>query len=681
MYTTTQRYKDQIIKLSREFTISILITPKTGSPITLTDADLKIGSVIMDEMVMTGDSIELGATPSASFEFEMILNQTNKSLNYAGARVEPVVTLILPATQTYPVESSESVPLGVFHIDEIDRGRKTIKFKALDNMSKLDVDYSKSTLIYPATLANIYANICSYCGVPVKPGLWFYNYTVPRKPKAGLTFRNVLGSLAQMQGSFARCDRLGRISIEWLERYTIATTVTPNTRSKLELDDGVNPVTGVTFETMSAVYNGTGSQPGNILDLSDNVLIQSNHQAILNNFIGYTVYGSYLTPHKTVYSGDPAIMAGDKITVTTVDNTTFNTNVTKLRYKYRGSSELNCEAKLTGKTNLIPAGSKNRGDTGDSTAALAAAMGMYVTADGSGYYVHDQPNLADSTQVFDGNTVPTPPPDYGPPWQLAVDGDFDGAYNGSFKYIGTKTNVIMPSTIKGQRITSYDDMFLEGYKSGYYGGSIILGVISNNPNITRMYKMFEGNAQVTYTSGKTLDISIMDTAKIVDMSYAFYFCGFSYVHLGGWDTSKVYTFANMFDDASFLEIDLSGWTNTDSAITMKNMFLSCSVTNLNISSLTTQNVTNMSGMFSGCDATDIDVSRFITTNVTDMSSMFSYTNTSILDLSSFDTTNVISTTNMFQACTATVGIARTQADADRFNASSNKPAGLTFRPI
>ena len=33
---------------------------------------------------------------------------------------------------------------------------------------------------------------------------------------------------------------------------------------------------------------------------------------------------------------------------------------------------------------------------------------------------------------------------------------------------------------------------------------------------------------------------------------------------------------------------------------------------------------------------------------------------------------------MFYGSKATTGYARTQEDADRFNASSNKPSGLTF---
>ena len=68
-----------------------------------------------------------------------------------------------------------------------------------------------------------------------------------------------------------------------------------------------------------------------------------------------------------------------------------------------------------------------------------------------------------------------------------------------------------------------------------------------------------------------------------------------------------------------------------------------------------------------------------TSSCTDMYRMF-FNNEKILtlDVSSFDTSNVTNMSDMFLWCKATTGYARSQKDADRFNASSNKPAGLTF---
>ena len=89
-------------------------------------------------------------------------------------------------------------------------------------------------------------------------------------------------------------------------------------------------------------------------------------------------------------------------------------------------------------------------------------------------------------------------------------------------------------------------------------------------------------------------------------------------------------------------------------------------------------VTNMSYMFRESKATALDLSSFDTSNVTSMSYMFHASKATTLDLSSFDTSNVTDMSSMFRYSSATTGYARTQADADRFNASSNKPAGLTF---
>ena len=47
-----------------------------------------------------------------------------------------------------------------------------------------------------------------------------------------------------------------------------------------------------------------------------------------------------------------------------------------------------------------------------------------------------------------------------------------------------------------------------------------------------------------------------------------------------------------------------------------------------------------------------------------------------LDLSNFDTSNVTNTSDMFSNSKTKTVYARTQEDADKYNASSNKPNGL-----
>ena len=90
------------------------------------------------------------------------------------------------------------------------------------------------------------------------------------------------------------------------------------------------------------------------------------------------------------------------------------------------------------------------------------------------------------------------------------------------------------------------------------------------------------------------------------------------------------------------------------------------------------NITDMGGMFSYSKATTLDLSSFNTSNVTTMYSMFYNSAATTLDLSSFDTSNVTDMLSMFQISQATTGYARTQTDANKFNASPGKPAGLNF---
>ena len=119
--------------------------------------------------------------------------------------------------------------------------------------------------------------------------------------------------------------------------------------------------------------------------------------------------------------------------------------------------------------------------------------------------------------------------------------------------------------------------------------------------------------------------------------------------------------------------------STNSNVTdMAYMFQDNLATTLDLSSFDTSSVTDMHAMFAYSQAITLDLSGFDTSNVTYMMSMFAYSKATILDLSSFDVSSGPDMMSMFLESQATTGYARTQADADKFNASSNKPAGLTF---
>ena len=137
---------------------------------------------------------------------------------------------------------------------------------------------------------------------------------------------------------------------------------------------------------------------------------------------------------------------------------------------------------------------------------------------------------------------------------------------------------------------------------------------------------------------------------------------------------KIKDCAGMFSGCSNLtNIDLSSF-DTKNVTNMSHMFYyCCSLTNIDLSSFDTKNVTNMSDMFNQCyDLTNIDLSSFNTKNVTDMSSMFySCSNLTNIDLSSFDTKNVTYMSHMFEGCSKLTNI-----DLSSFD--TKNVAGMTW---
>ena len=185
---------------------------------------------------------------------------------------------------------------------------------------------------------------------------------------------------------------------------------------------------------------------------------------------------------------------------------------------------------------------------------------------------------------------------------------------GYFYYIGAAEYVIIPDTIKGKTVTRTYHMFGEGHTENYenYYTSVVKGVAANNPAITDMSHMFESSG------AESLELLYLNTSNVTNME-------------------------SMFNDADATSITFGDHFRT-------------------------HKVTNMVEMFSlSSFETILLPESFDTANVENMESMFSDTSMTELDLSFFDITKVTEMDYLFDSTTATVGYARTQAEADRLN--------------
>lgn len=277
-------------------------------------------------------------------------------------------------------------------------------------------------------------------------------------------------------------------------------------------------------------------------------------------------------------------------------------------------------------------------------------------------------------------------PSYPSGYVLATDADFSGTADGSFVYIGTAEYVVVPDIIKGVPVTSYASMF---------ASKSVKGVISTNPSITNMYRMFRA------ATSSTLELSL-NTANVTNMASMFDTCLATTLSLGTMDTSKVTNMSRMFISSRFTNtLDLSSW-NTSNVTDMSFMFDACSMTSYTLANFDTHNVKNMSYMFYDSKASTLDLSNFNTSSVQNMSNMFAYSsatsltipfNTSqvtnmaqmfyaaqvvTLDLSSFDTSNA-SVSSMFVNSATTTCYVKTQTDVNKLSSYGGvNPAILTI---
>ena len=179
------------------------------------------------------------------------------------------------------------------------------------------------------------------------------------------------------------------------------------------------------------------------------------------------------------------------------------------------------------------------------------------------------------------------------------------------------------------------------------------------------------NSIIMYVKQNSEDSSLLDLTLVANGTISF-----------PEDSSKLFTFNRLNWNTTYgnlTSIQFNHSVDTSKVTNMTGMFYDSKVTTLDLSDFDTSKVTNMSHMFNGSEATEIKgLEKFNTSNVTNMDCMFASSKITSLDLSSFDTSKVTDMNRMFWEAKATTGYARTQADADKFNASSDKPSTLTF---
>ncbi len=168
-------------------------------------------------------------------------------------------------------------------------------------------------------------------------------------------------------------------------------------------------------------------------------------------------------------------------------------------------------------------------------------------------------------------------------------------------------------------------------------------------NVTSFDNLFNGATTVN------ADLSGWNVSTIQSMNGAFSGAIAFNGDISTWDTSNVTNMSAMFNNATVFNQNISNW-NTSNVLDMSNMFSNAIAFNQDISSSVTSwdtsNVTNMSGMFDNATIFNQDISNWNTGNVLNMSNMFNNATVFNQNIGGWTTSNVTDMSAMLNNASA-----------------------------
>lgn len=251
------------------------------------------------------------------------------------------------------MEYREHIPLGTFTVDSLTKTKNKTKLTCFDNMIKLERPYF-SELVYPAKLSAVAQEIADKAGVTLAT-------TLPdtRVPELdGYTLREAIGFVASFMGGFARFNRDGALEIA---SYTATdTAIIPDNYVTFETGEKPFSIGRLTCYVGPGEENeegeggeGNGGEGGDrepiILTAGDTGNEISFENPLMTQDQLDTIYASLsqlsYMPYKLRWQGNPALMAGDIITITDTENNTFETLIMDQQLRYTGGLTATAEAK------------------------------------------------------------------------------------------------------------------------------------------------------------------------------------------------------------------------------------------------------------------------------------------------------------------------------------------------
>lgn len=469
MISISNAFRELLKSGDRSYSNIIIITLTSGTVLTLDHEKILIGGIDKDNSVSEDNSFSALGSAIINSLSVTIDNRTDEYTQYdfKDARVQYKIEKVIGSV-------IESKFLGTYTVDNASYNGFSVVLECLDYMEKFDRPY-ESGLNYPNSALNVLDEACTRCGVALnklRQGFPSFSDNIMRKASGdATTYRDVIASIAQMNGYFAYCTVDGKLDFGWFDRgylEDLTEEIDGNTfdpddvdltkahyiESLYSQDISVDEViiTGIAInvkneEDESIVTTYSRGLDDYVVELNDNLFITDNNAETIADRLAPILINLRFRKCNITHTNDFTMEAGDIAIIKDRKDNYYPILITRTNFKV-GAQQSTVSAAETPsrnlsriysqytknivKTNSMLSREKSQREVQyqELVDALADANGLYMSTEpspggGTVYYLHDKENLEDSDIVWkmtsDAFAVST---DGGQTWNagLTVDG-------------------------------------------------------------------------------------------------------------------------------------------------------------------------------------------------------------------------------------------------------------------
>ena len=348
MINVSRQFIDDVNNDNRKYVPIITITLADGTVLSPTENQIMAGGLTIDESVSNAASLDMGSVTIN--KATIVLNNIDDDFtpyDFAGAVVNVRISLALTTGTT------ETFQRGKYVVDEQMFDGSLVTLTCLDYLSKFDKPYTDSMLTYPATLLEILQDACTVCGVTLASTSFLNSdlQVATRPTDTGLTFRTLIGYVAQIACSNAYANENGELELRWYDMLALSVNVGERITEEgayrvsedgiqrtSELDDDdldgyanlavlralytINTAVDQTVITgVRVVVRGSSSDnvldeyysgvEGNYISIENNVLVTATNAQAIASSIGAIVIGMEYRKANWTHLSTPYLQAGD----------------------------------------------------------------------------------------------------------------------------------------------------------------------------------------------------------------------------------------------------------------------------------------------------------------------------------------------------------------------------------